>query len=425
MAAAIAMIIPQAKAETDSTSKLPEELDASTALVLLRKSGLVVKTGGSNTRLNSQKSGFNPRKHVPPPKQPGNLAVMPDRSLLPENRLEVHIDWLQFAGEVEAGRLYSLLALVESFTNEELLLRPGKQTTIGYKEFRNSGRSHKSVRIGWDNQDGNGKCYCLISIPGKVLSAMKMRAVRDLALAIVMCGLHCTRLDIAVDDYGKRLKLMDMLTASEKKNYAKFRKPPRFVGSFDGAWAIYFGSRESARSAIVYNKEAESKGRIKAIRLEVRFGAKLAHEVLLQWLTIDPDEWGEQWEYQSANWLMRSAVGSIDFIDRENHPGEKNLSRIPRLDWWQEFIDLVDGDEIYHTALTIEPSLERTAKWHGRQVMRSLACVLTAFGEDAIDWFRNQIETAKTSLNERHMKLIKQFKKEYAEYKSNPVVEFG
>lgn len=383
------------------------------------------ETGCSKTRLNSQgtaQQASNPRAEADSGKQDVNPAESKEEgeSRVSENRIEAHIDWLQFVGHMDAGKLYPLFDKVKELTKEKILLRPGERTSIGYLEFKNSGRSPNSVRLGWENQDDNGKCYCLISIPGNVLSAMPMKVVHELAKEIVLAGLHCTRLDDAMDDWGKRLKLIDILVACEKKNYAKFRKTPRFIGTFDGAWTIYFGSRESARSAKIYNKEAQPNSKIKAYRLEVKFGSKLAHQVLLEWLSIDPDELGEAWEKESARYLMQSAVGSIDFIDRENNPNEKNLSRIPRLSWWQAFIDLIEG-QIYHTAPTPELSLQRTTKWHLRQVMRSLVCVLTAFGEDSQDWFRNQIETARASLNERHINLIDQFKREYAEYKDNPL----
>jgi hypothetical protein len=379
--------------------------------------------GGSNTRLNSQTpetKGFGNCDNLPPNTSSRSLAKQVNQvdSPIPNNRLEAHIDWLQFVGEVEAGKLYPLFAEIERLTKQKILYRPGCPTSIGYLQFRNSGRSVNSVRLGWDNQDENGKCYCLVSIPGKVLSAMNMRDVRELALAAILAGLHCTRLDDALDDWGKRLNPIDILDASEKKNYAKFKKSPRLVATCDGAWCIYFGSRESARSTKIYNKEAESKGRIKAYRLEVKFGSKIAHQVLLEWLMIDPDELGNAWERESALYLMRSAVGSIDFIDRENYSEEKNLSRIPRLSWWQAFIDLVEG-EIYHTAAIPAPSLERTTKWHIRQTMRSLVCVVSALGEDSADWIRNQIELARGSLKERHIKLIEQFTQEYADYKAN------
>lgn len=408
------MIINQSSQENSNTS-VPAAANSScdNKALVLRKSGLNVKAGGSNTRLNSHPTGFGLKKESC------------CNTLLPKNRLEVHWDWWQFTGKVEAGKLYPLIEAVGRLANEEILLRPGKIGAIGWLEFQNSGRSPNSVRVLWDNHDENNKCRCLISIPGKVMSAMEMMTVRELAMLLMLSGLECTRGDIAIDDYGKRLNAMDFLKAGDDRNYAKFKNPPEFIGSTAGDWCIYFGSRESARSAKAYNKEAESKGRIKAIRFEVKFGAKVAHDVLLKWLSIDPDKWGKCWERESAKWLMRSVVGSVDFIDRKNHPGEKNLSRIPRLDWWQAFIDLIDGEPIYHTAPVANPSLERSAKWQMRQVMRSLVCVLSGFGEDGLAWFQNQIETACASLTERHMKLIAQYRHEYAQYRDSCDVEFG
>lgn len=381
--------------------------------LVLRKGGLDVKAGGSNTRLNSHPTGFGLKKEPC------------CNTLLPKNRLEVHWDWLQFVGKVEAGKLYSLIEAVAKLTNEKILLRPGEIGIIGFLRFKNSGRSPNSVRVLWQNHDENNECHIMISIPGKVLSAMKIKTVRELAMLLVLAGVECSRGDIAIDDYGKRLNLMNFLVAAQNKNYAKFKKPPKIVGSPAGDWCLYFGSPESARSAKLYNKAAESGGKIDAIRLEAKFGAKVAHDVLLKWLSIDPDELGKNWECESASWLMRSVVGSIDFIDRKNHPGEKNLDRIPRLDWWQAFIDLIDGEPIYHTATVPNPSLERSARWQMRQVMRSLVCVLSGFGEDGLEWFQNQIETARASLNEKHIKLIAQYRQEYSRYKANCGVEFG
>jgi hypothetical protein len=114
---------------------------------------------------------------------------------------------------------------------------------------------------------------------------------------------------------------------------------------------------------------------------------------------------------------MKSVVGSINFIDRGAKPDEKNLSRLPRLEWWQEFIDLVGG-EIYHTAPVVETSLKKSAQWHKRSTLRSLVCILKALGKDAEAWIINQLEQAEASLNAVHHHRIKQFKQEWAAYKS-------
>jgi hypothetical protein len=283
-------------------------------------------------------------------------------------------------------------------------------------EYQNSGRSLKGVRVAWDNQDEDGKCCCLISIPGKVLSAMEMLDVRTLALELLSTGLHCTRLDPAIDDFGKRLNFGIVARTLKAGNYSKF-KSWNLRESNGGGKTIYFGSRESARCTKLYDKFVESKGKINAYRLETKFNSKTAQQVLLGWLTIDPDELGDTWETESARYLMKSVVGSINFIDRGAKPNEKNLSRLPRLEWWEEFVDMIGG-EIYHTAPVAETSLKKSTQWHKRSTLRSLVCILKALGKDAEAWIINQLEEADASLNAVHHHRIKQFKQEWVAYKS-------
>jgi hypothetical protein len=202
---------------------------------------------------------------------------------------------------------------------------------------------------------------------------------------------------------------------------------------FNGDWTVRLGHIESDRSTVIYNKEAESKGKIKAYRIEGRFRHKVAHKVLQGWLAIDHEQTctsyvdkvgarriksDEDWEKESCNYLIGSVIGSFDFIDRQSKPNEKNLKRIPRLDWWQAFIDVLGcPDEIYHTRPVIVPTLERSAKWLKEQVSRAMYCVLAAFGDDAKDWFLNLMESAGGSLNEGHIQRLKQYTREYQIFK--------
>jgi hypothetical protein len=378
----------------------------------------VGETGGSKTRLNSQEQQRSTSEPGTKSAEMTALAVMADANykVISTTRMEAHIDWLQFAGDVQAGQLYAFIEEVQRLTRELIHLRPGKPIQGPAGDYQNSGRSLKGVRIAWDNQDENGKCRCLISIPGKVLSAMKMLDVRRLALGILLTGLHCTRLDIALDDFGKRLSFQTIINALLIQNYSKFRAWD-FRYSKGGGVCIYFGSRESARCTKIYDKSVESKGKVNAYRIETKFGSKIAQNVLLDWLVLDPDELGNSWETTSARYLMESVVGSINFIDRSVKPNEKNLSRLPRLAWWQAFVDLVGG-EIYHTAPMAQTSLQKSTQWHKRSTLRSLICVLQGLGKDAEAWILNQLEGAAQSLTAVHHHRIRQYKLEWARYKA-------
>lgn len=347
----------------------------------------------SNTRLNSQ--------------------VTPETTL---DGFGIAFDWFQGTANVEGGQLYPLFELIENATGEKLLLRPGKPTTVGL-EYQNSGSSLMGVKVAWNDKDANGNYRVLVSIPGKVLMKMTLRQQYELASVLVGIGLKFTRADARMDDYCKTVQPIQVIAALEVGNYAKFRSK-KLVTKFSGDFTLYLGSSESARSTKYYNKEVESKGEIKAWRWETRFGQTLAHKVMLDWLAIKPEDYGDEWEQEASKFIARSIVGSVDFINREVKPDEKNLSRIPRLDWWEDFIELV-GKGIYHTKPVIKTTLERVTGWMKKSVFRTMACALWAMGRvDAQAWMVARLEEAELNFNERHQKMIQQFTNEYEVYRN-------
>jgi hypothetical protein len=382
-----------------------------------------VNAGGSKTRLNSQATqskSENSKESLELLALLSQAEQSENQHIIGNHRIETKIDWLQFAGDMPAEQLYPFITEVEKLTKEIIHQRPGKPSWGANGEYQNSGRSLKGVRLAWDNRDKDGKCRCLISIPGKVLSAMKILTVRELAIGILLTGLHCTRLDIAIDDFAKRLSFQTIVGALLAGNYAKFKSWDwRF--SKGGGICIYFGSRESARSTKIYDKFVESKGKVNAYRLETKFGNKLANNVLLEWLMIDPDTLTDGWERESASYLMKSVVGSVNFIDRGVKPDEKNLSRLPRLYWWEAFVELVGG-EIYHTAPVVQTSLDRAVQYHKRSTLRSLVCIIKALNminaEDAKAWVLNQFKMAEATLTAVHHHRIEQYAEEYWRWKS-------
>jgi hypothetical protein len=136
---------------------------------------------------------------------------------------------------------------------------------------------------------------------------------------------------------------------------------------------------------------------------------------------IDPDTLGDNWERQSASYLAKSVVGSVNFIDRAVKPDEKNLDRLPRLYWWEAFVELIGG-EIYHTAPIIQTSLDKAAQYHKRSTLRSLVCIIKALksvdAEDAKAWVLHQFEAAEASLTAIHHHRIEQYAQEYRGWKN-------
>jgi len=356
-----------------------------------------VKTGVSNTRLNSQPAAKG---------------------------IAVSLDWLQFTGLVFAGELLAFFETLEEMTGEKIDLTSGKPTHIG-RTWANSGRSPNGIRVAWDDAiDRNGNVKVFISIPGGVLSALASAKIWSIAKYLRLSGFNCSRLDLTVDDFEKRLKKETVLRAIRANNRAKFRKQ-KYDDSLseEGGWTIYFGKRESARFTRLYDKDAESKGKIKSTRLETQFNAKTANIVLDKWLDISPEYLGDDWEEASAKYIFKSVVGSIDFVDRASNPEEKNIKRLKRLGWWQRFCDLAQGT-IYHTAPTPKQSLQKAVGWMKRSVMKSMKCVLEAFGEQvAKKWLEHALNEAGMTLSPSHKKRMQQYASEWKQYQAE--VDFG
>jgi hypothetical protein len=166
------------------------------------------------------------------------------------------------------------------------------------------------------------------------------------------------------------------------------------------------GSASSDRRACLYNKAAESEGELDCHRLEPRFKDGLAVSVFKNWVSIEP----ENYEALSASYLASSVVGAIDFPDRASNPEEKNLSRLPKLDWWQAFLDRVGG-VVVHSRPRVVRSIERTITWIERQVLRSLVVAREVYGRSSFNaWMAKSMDKAKDNLSPWQEHLIREQK---------------
>jgi len=379
----------------------------------------------SNTGSNSQKvseldtnSGLKlPVKHLPLAR---GFAVKPQ----PSNRrgqqvskgLHALVDWL--SGTVrftDFARVQELLRFVEGYVGEEIHLEPGVPWHCGIT-FAHSGRSLSSVRVGWNEPDGDDCLgHLILSVPGLALSRMSVRDVwRMLSGLVNVWGFKTTVVHPAIDDYEKQLDVKDMVAAIEAGNYARFRPKSKkgavFTRSLGGSegFTLYMGSPSSDRRTRHYNKEAESEGRIPCYRTETVLKDELAQSFVDGWLAISP----ENFEELSPKYIAGTVAEAIDFPARLSCPGEKNLSRIPRLDWWQKFLDRV-GASVRHSRPVVVRSLEKTLTWTHRQVVRALAVAQRAVGKGAFrNWFSREMDWADENLTPFQEYLARQYRVE-------------
>lgn len=346
-----------------------------------------VPTPSSNTGLNSQD--------------------VPTTSL--EWNLTVRVDWLQGtispAGSLQLERL---VAAYEGITGDKVVWENGKGSYMG-KQWENQVNSPLGFRI-WFNrpgENGDESGHALISLTGGVLGRLKVEQVFDVALMLNDFGFKATRIDSALDDYSKKITFTLVRDAIEAGNYARFKKAEVIKNygdaEYDG-WTIICGSASSDRQLVIYNKHAESKGEIDSHRLEARLRDDVANQAYRDWISL-PLELHPQY-------LAGLVVGCVEFVNRGV---EKNVKRMPELDWWKEFKDAV-ACSIRHSIQQLTTNLRKAKKWVNHQVVKTLAIVREVVGGKAwANWLCKEVDGAPVRFNEKDRAKIAQWRYEFEE----------
>jgi transposase len=92
--------------------------------------------------------------------------------------------------------------------------------------------------------------------------------------------------------------------------------------------------------------------------------------------------------------------GAIDFIDRA--AGDANLSRCPRLGWWQKLLDVLGRTR--HVVNRVVPPLQRFVEWFKRSVAGQLSVVRAVFNSEGqnFDYFMTRAINAAEPRAFRH-----------------------
>jgi DNA relaxase NicK len=218
-----------------------------------------------------------------------------------------------------------------------------------------------------------------LAIPGKVCASVPLNlllrffeVVNDLNDEVV-----CSRIDICVDDFTKRLTFDHLSAALKDKNYSGFRTC-QGIQNYDDAngWTIYLGSRQSEHMVRIYNKSAESLGRVDSIRWESEYKGEKANAIfksLARAVTLD----------SSVKLLKGYVLGKVQFIDRS----DKNLERCNMLDWWLEFVMYLGYERCQVLCEKPVTSIESKVIWIKKQVEKALALVSRAYGSERFQVF--------------------------------------
>ncbi|HEY9845095.1 MAG TPA: replication initiation factor domain-containing protein, partial [Candidatus Caenarcaniphilales bacterium] len=215
-----------------------------------------------------------------------------------------------------------------------------------------------------------------------------------------------TRFDVAIDDFDKSLSFDTLQETIKSGDYSRF-KSWRVMQSSENnrsGWTVYCGSHQSDKVTRIYDKEAESKGKIKSIRFETQLRNEIANQAFREFAGIV----GDQFEELGPTFLGSIVTGAIDFVRRES--GDR-LERRERLPWWQGLVDRFG--QIRFAIVRPIQTAERKLDWVSRQVAPTLAVLHLGLGSsDFNSLMRNWIYSGRDRLIPRQETMAKQMRLE-------------
>lgn len=220
---------------------------------------------------------------------------------------------------------------------------------------------------------------CRLSLSGKACASVPIELLLHFLKAASSSSdnVTCSRIDICLDDFTKKLTYENIFAALEAGNHSGFQKS-NMIRNFGtrGGWTANLGSRDSEHFVRIYDKWAESKGRIDSIRWESEFKHKKAQSIfkaLVEASTVDA----------ALKMLKGFTFGRFQFIEKEC----KNLDRCGLVGWWYDFRTFVGHEDCEILVQKVVTSIDSSIKWIKYQVEKTLARLCRAFGDCSYDEF--------------------------------------
>lgn len=304
--------------------------------------------------------------------------------------VRVRVDWLQGTVRFDSTTPWNLLIdWLCKLAGDELLEGVDAPRWTG-KMWAHSASSAFGMQLRWNESDGgDGGMEGWISLPGSWLGRL---SVWDQLMAVTYlvrgASLKATRLDVALDDYRRRVtpgQVFEIATDGHIARYKTVRRIDNWVRTEDQStkWApsctTYLGKPGKDSYVRVYDKAIESDGAIDAIRWEVQFGRNRAAAE-----ARDIAHWGGETEGELSAFLGGKVLSHAEFV--EFKPGQR-LERRENLLWYQALIDDVGTFARLHVKRA-EATVSRAVRW----IRKSVAPTLAALGAvGGADWLTHLI----------------------------------
>jgi hypothetical protein len=302
--------------------------------------------------------------------------------------LTVKLDWLNVT--FPAGRRDEVRELVSRH--------------LGEAEYRPYGRQTYQESVAWPSSAllcwSEGRPEAWLSLNADSVDLVPAAELLPFLRALDELGAKGTRIDVALDDYDRRLSIDMVEAAFNAGHVVGFRlghrqNPKRWAdgkleSTGDGFDLGARGSKGSGKFVQFYDKSLESRGAVNAIRLEVRLSLErstLAWECLVS-----------SCSEESFHRKLREIVGGA--IDFKSKPHETHVHRRPRLGWWQDLLDVL-GSAVFVVHRPKVP-LQRTMEYLRNTFSRKLSLariVCQSLGHDLGEILDTWMDRAEPSID--------------------------
>ena len=234
-----------------------------------------------------------------------------------------------------------------------------------------------------------------VVMSGQVMRSLEVDHYTLIKKLVGTFWLKATRIDLAFDDFERKIEPFDVAQYTNNGMYTRFRVHEPFfkkkrTGEYKSA-GVAFGSRSKNGGGLYvrcYDKGIESKGEINSVRWESEFSKEKAQSVVFElYKTGSLDE--------MVSVIASLIGGSIDFVDRAS----AHLDRAKRLSWWQEILDIL-GSATFETSRRIK-TVEKAQTWVECSVAPSLKMLQVALGREGFsEWLETVVSSKQLSIQQ-------------------------
>ncbi len=360
--------------------------------------GSELGTPSSNTGLKCQGVGVNEER-----------GVSQDVGLegVPAVRLEASVDYLMGTSRFpNFERFEEAVAFVGGCFGQHLVWE-NKPMFSGIT-WESTVRSLDGLKIGYNRLEGGG-IHAWFCMPGRLFHLVNLRDGWRCCLGLgYKYRFKATRIDLKLRDYARRKTPLDLFGECNLGNVARKVKCEIAASGNIGedlTYTLYLGSRQSEQFLRIYDSLPVHG--LNAIDWELQSRDEKADAIFKSLIGISDSDLDDVGDLIGA-YIASTVLGSVEFIDRKP---KVRLSRQPRQDWWQEFINEAGG-QIRHSVARPSRTVERVFNWLEKQVVTMMSALQEGMGRaDFQKWLTKQLEISVERFQPYHDALVQECKR--------------